>query len=395
LFSSSQCGTVRQVLKSRPLRGKKNIAKPLIEEKLVILVDRPAMPPTKARPGGAVIDRSGPVFRHAFLQALMRRGYMPESDAKELYLRITEQSSGALRRPPADRRRPAAAAAANHALPRVAAALQTGATWASSPRSTPLWPLPNSSCDASSTRCGGLQCSAKIHAAGRRRAPLTLCSCAAQGDGAEYIGFVNLEADEESRRSGRYRTKEGKPDVRVFALFRALVSTERPSCAATSTRTYARLPGCTVPLSSPRCIRCHAWHWARAWVLSRTERGSAALTPPPPPRPPQLERIAAHEGAVNGLGWVSSGDSLNLSLTQATQQPTQVAAAAAAELPRLSKAEREAALEALTEDGWLAHTPGRPGCHSLGPRAFLELGQLLLEMELPPATRVALEAALG
>lgn len=109
----------------------------------------------------------------------------------------------------------------------------------------------------------------------------------------------------------------------------------------------------------------------------------------------QLERIAAHEGAVNGLGWVSSGDSLNLSLTQATQQPTQVDAAAAAELPRLSKAEREAALEALTEDGWLAHTPGRPGCHSLGPRAFLELGQLLLEMELPPATRAALEAALG
>ena len=44
-----------------------------------------------------------------------------------------------------------------------------------------------------------------------------------QGDAQEYVGFVNREADEESKRSGRYRGKDGKPDVRHTAFFRALV----------------------------------------------------------------------------------------------------------------------------------------------------------------------------
>ncbi len=44
-----------------------------------------------------------------------------------------------------------------------------------------------------------------------------------QGDQQEYIGFVNREGDEESRAAGKYRGKDGKPDVRHAAFFRALV----------------------------------------------------------------------------------------------------------------------------------------------------------------------------
>lgn len=39
----------------------------------------------------------------------------------------------------------------------------------------------------------------------------------------EYIGFVNREADEDSKKASKYRGKDGKPDVRHTAFFRALV----------------------------------------------------------------------------------------------------------------------------------------------------------------------------
>ena len=52
------------------------------------------MPPATQRGASAAMDRTGPVFRHAFLQAMMQRGYMPESEAKELYQRVTAAASG-------------------------------------------------------------------------------------------------------------------------------------------------------------------------------------------------------------------------------------------------------------------------------------------------------------
>jgi hypothetical protein len=39
-----------------------------------------------------------------------------------------------------------------------------------------------------------------------------------------YIGFVNKEADESSKKATGYRTKDGKPDVYYAAFFRAVVS---------------------------------------------------------------------------------------------------------------------------------------------------------------------------
>ena len=54
-----------------------------------------------------------------------------------------------------------------------------------------------------------------------RAAPLS----SLQADGEYYLGFVNREADEPSKRSVKYRgAKDGKPDTRVTAYFKALVS---------------------------------------------------------------------------------------------------------------------------------------------------------------------------
>lgn len=45
-----------------------------------------------------------------------------------------------------------------------------------------------------------------------------------QGDGEWYLGFVNREGDEPSKRATKYRgAKDGKPDTRITAYFRALV----------------------------------------------------------------------------------------------------------------------------------------------------------------------------
>ena len=40
-------------------------------------------------------------------------------------------------------------------------------------------------------------------------------------------------------------------------------------------------------------------------------------------------------------------------------------------------------------------TPGEESCYSLGPRAYLELGQMLVDMDMQPGPKEALERALG
>jgi len=56
------------------------------------------MPPRSSNGGDAgpsqAAAKDGPAYRHAFLQACMQRGYLPEGEAKEIYRRICDTQSG-------------------------------------------------------------------------------------------------------------------------------------------------------------------------------------------------------------------------------------------------------------------------------------------------------------
>ena len=97
---------------------------------------------------------------------------------------------------------------------------------------------------------------------------------------------------------------------------------------------------------------------------------------------PQVEVIVGDSAKADA--GLSAVDALNLTIT------AQAAAPAAAEgdagagpstggaTVKLGAKEREAALEALSEQGWLT-TDAATGRYRLGPRAFLELGGYLLD----------------
>ena len=128
----------------------------------------------------------------------------------------------------------------------------------------------------------------------------------------------------------------------------------------------------------------------------------------------QLERIAEHPGSsaagASGLGWITTREALNLDVTMTAEapppqtqgdgdeagpsRPTSVQITGAAAQPfRLT--DREAALAAFVADGWLAFTPDQASAYSLGPRSFLELGDMLSAMDLQPVPRAALNKAQG
>lgn len=44
--------------------------------------------------GAAFAEEGGRAYRHCFLQAMMARQYVPESDAKELFRQITGATTG-------------------------------------------------------------------------------------------------------------------------------------------------------------------------------------------------------------------------------------------------------------------------------------------------------------
>lgn len=138
------------------------------------------------------------------------------------------------------------------------------------------------------------------------------------GDGEWYLGFVNREGDEPSKRATKYRgAKDGKPDTRITAYFRAL-----------------------------------------------------------------LDQMVASSAADQGLGYLTSQQALYIQISPdaATQAEEEEAAAVrqqADEVRKLSMKERETVLAQLATDGWLAHMPSRAGCYTLGPRSFLELAQAL------------------
>eukprot|EP00887_Chlorella_sp_A99_P004953 scaffold4.g4953.t1 len=253
------------------------------------------MPPKRSRDvqqgggGGDGTSTSGrrafeaAVQRMAFLQAVMRRQYLPEQEAKEVYCKITGASNDA----------------------------------------------------------GYMELLGEINATHLSFAHFELRRIMYPGDRRHYLGFVNREADEESRRALKYRAggRDGRPDLRLTAFFRML-----------------------------------------------------------------LERIAtADNGGESGLGYIRSSEAMNAALTQATQAPPATPAtqgeagaggmqAPAAPLGAMSMRDRQEALEALAADGWLGHKAGVDGAYCLGPRSFLELAPYMLQLDdLPDATRQLLE----
>jgi hypothetical protein len=65
------------------------------------------------------------------------------------------------------------------------------------------------------------------------------------------------------------------------------------------------------------------------------------------------------------------------------------AAAGVAEARKLTKADKEATLNQLAQEGWLQHSPTRSGHFCIGPRAFMELSEFLLTLDMPPGTQEA------
>ncbi|CAL5221945.1 g4221 [Coccomyxa viridis] len=99
-----------------------------------------------------------------------------------------------------------------------------------------------------------------------------------------------------------------------------------------------------------------------------------------------LEGIALDPDAENGVASIGSMDANNLAFTQ-----TQATQATQAPATKLSMTEKERLLPKLVEEGWLANVPDRQGTYSIGVRAFLELTDFLLGLDLPPETRRAWE----
>lgn len=147
-------------------------------------------------------------------------------------------------------------------------------------------------------------------------------------DQQQYVGFINLEADKQSNKSVKYRGRDGKPDVRHTAFFRA--------------------------------------------VLDRI--------------------AVEEEHRLGGLGVIPSSVALNLPLAlessiQATQEVPSTQASQGRHLGELGKRDREVLLAQLVEDGWLAVPPGHAGRYTFGVRSLLELGEYIMVLDLPVSTR--------
>jgi hypothetical protein len=153
-----------------------------------------------------------------------------------------------------------------------------------------------------------------------------------------YVGFVNTEADDSSKKASRYCTKDGKPDARYAAFFRALLDK------------IAAHPG----------------------------------------------------DVNTGLGSVSLCDALNCKLTipdasSQGQSQGQSQVQLQKDLATFRASDRQAALNQFVTDGWLSFDPSRESegqGYCLGPRSFLELPRVLEDMEMQPLAKQAFEAAI-
>ncbi|DBA98006.1 TPA: hypothetical protein ACH3X3_012841 [Trebouxia sp. C0006] len=102
-----------------------------------------------------------------------------------------------------------------------------------------------------------------------------------------------------------------------------------------------------------------------------------------------IDAIAMSDNSDDGKPWVRSTDAVNLNLTQSSFTQASQAEPSSSQAPnmRLTHAEKEETLKQLVTEGWIARTPDRPGCYSVGVRTFLELGQYLTDVDLPESTR--------
>lgn len=99
--------------------------------------------------------------------------------------------------------------------------------------------------------------------------------------------------------------------------------------------------------------------------------------------------IALLPDAEDGEGFIRTTEALHVQPLQ-TQAAESQSASQAKELS-LGLTAKEAALDKFKEDMWLINPDGDDGLIGIGVRAFLELHELLLSLDLPDATREAWE----
>ena len=123
---------------------------------------------------------------------------------------------------------------------------------------------------------------------------------------------MNTEADEASKRSVKYRgAKDGKPDTRITAYFKALVGGRAGGVGG---QVGGRVGGgrCQCPPDVPPAFPLLAARYPQqpsaCWTCD------FARFPCPALHCLQLEQMATSATAEGGLGYLTSGQALNLSL---------------------------------------------------------------------------------
>lgn len=163
---------------------------------------------------------------------------------------------------------------------------------------------------------------------------MTGCVSSWVQDGKVYVGFVNREADEMSKKSTGYRTKDGKPDVKMAAYFKSLVE---------------KISICEDPVDGIGYITSQDAYYAPIYVPDEENQG---------------------EGSQQQLK----------------------------EVQGFSITDREKSLDAFKRDGWLSEHPKEEGLLCLGPRAILELGPWILNAhgsEMAAESKLTLSRAIG
>jgi hypothetical protein len=92
------------------------------------------------------------------------------------------------------------------------------------------------------------------------------------------------------------------------------------------------------------------------------------------------------------VGCASSIALLNMDLSEpvAGQEATEAQQAAAAQAKKLTMQQKQDTLQQLVNGGWLQHSSTRSGFYCIGPRSFMELGDLLMSLEkVPESTKDA------
>jgi hypothetical protein len=171
-------------------------------------------------------------------------------------------------------------------------------------------------------------------------------------DKTRYIGFVNSIADKESKRAGKYKNKEGKPDLGITAFFRCLLEHIATSDDNDDDDDNAGAGG-----------------FGRK---NKTAEAASSVSSSP-------------------LGYISVRDAFRINIDN-QPQPEESEKFKPAPIPHMGASARERALKQLVQDGWLAQTieGGKVEGYCLGVRTLLELDQYLGALAMPTRRLVAL-----